>query len=260
MDNPIRLAIIVGSTRPARIGPTVADWFASRARRLPGLHVDLADLADVALPFLDEPEHPALARYTQPHTIAWSRRMSKAEAFVLVTPEYNASFPAPLKNALDALHGEWAGKPVGFVGYGGSLGGARALHSLRPVVCELGMLPVGPDVTVHRPRRMLDEDGVLRASSDLDDVADLLLTGLDVLAATLRQRQQLTRCPALARDPCLARADARSGRISDNSPKQFFACIPETCADHMLLIRGVRRHRAGHAALPGLPFRRCGGR
>ena len=189
MPAPIRLAIIVGSTRPGRVGPAVAEWFAGRVRRLPGVDVDLVDLADIALPFLDEPEHPALGRYTRPHTLAWSQRIAPAEAFVLVTPEYNASFPAPLKNALDTIYDEWSGKPVGFVGYGGQVGGARAVSALRPVVCALGMLPVGMDVNVHRVGRMLGEDGTLEATCDLDDRADLLVTELIAFTTMLRSRR-----------------------------------------------------------------------
>jgi NAD(P)H-dependent FMN reductase len=190
MPDSIRLAVIVGSTRPVRVGPAVAGWFAGRARRRPGVELDLIDLAEVALPFLSEPEHPAYGRYTEEHTLAWSKRVAGAEAYVLVTPEYNASFPAALKNALDTLYAEWNGKPVGFVGYGGPMGGARAVYALRPVVGALGMLPVGPDVAVHRARRMLDDDGVLQATDELDETADLLLTELVALTVALRSRHQ----------------------------------------------------------------------
>lgn len=190
MSDPIRLAVIVGSTRPGRVGPKVASWFAGRARRNAAVELDVADLGDIALPFLDEAEHPALGRYARPHTIAWSKRMSRADAYVLVTPEYNASFPASLKNALDVLYQEWTGKPVGFVGYGGPLGGARALQALRPVVCELGMIPVGPDVSVPRPRRMLDEDGVLQGTDEFAEAADALVAKLVTLTGALRSPSQ----------------------------------------------------------------------
>ena len=89
--------------------------------------VEILDLAEINLPFLDEPHHPKLGRYTKPHTLAWANDIDTADALVIVTPEYNGGFPAPLKNALDFLHAEWPNKALGMVSYGGGLsGGAGA--------------------------------------------------------------------------------------------------------------------------------------
>src|SRR5690606_6014283 len=129
-----RLQIIVSSTRPGRIGLPIAEWFASEATAHDTFEVDFADLAEIGLPLLDEPHHPRLGNYQHDHTKAWSERVAAADAFALVTPEYNHGFPAPLKNALDFLYREWNHKPVGFVSYGGVAAGTRAVALLKPVL------------------------------------------------------------------------------------------------------------------------------
>src|SRR6476660_2317242 len=128
------LKIIVASTRPGSSGPAIAGWIAGAARRGTDFDsVEVLDLAEINLPFLDEPHHPKLGRYTKPHTIAWAEAIERADALVIVTPEYNGGYPAPLKNALDFLHAEWQNKALGMVSYGGGLGGgARAAGMLLP--------------------------------------------------------------------------------------------------------------------------------
>ena len=128
------LQIIIASTRPGRVGEPVADWFSARARQHGGFELDVVDLAELALPFMDEPNHPRLRRYEHQHTKDWSARVDAADAFVFVTPEYNHSYNAPLKNAIDYLHQEWEYKPVGFVSYGGVAAGTRAVQALKQVV------------------------------------------------------------------------------------------------------------------------------
>jgi NAD(P)H-dependent FMN reductase len=107
-----------------------------------GFNVKVADLADLALPMLDEPHHPRLKNYVHDHTKNWSKLVDEADAFAFVMPEYNYTFTAPLKNAIDYLHSEWAYKPVGFVSYGGISAGLRAVQSLKPVVTTLSMFPL----------------------------------------------------------------------------------------------------------------------
>jgi len=108
------LKIILASTRPGSIGPALGTWIAQTARRTDSFdRVEVLDLAQINLPFLDEPHHPRLGRYTKPHTFAWSDAISTADALVIVTPEYNSGFPAPLKNAIDFLHAEWKNKALG---------------------------------------------------------------------------------------------------------------------------------------------------
>ena len=110
-----KLSIVVGSTRPGRIGLAVATWFVERARAHGGFEIELVDLAALNLPMLDEPKHPSLREYTHAHTRAWSATVASADAFVFVTPEYNHGAPAPLINAIDYLVHEWSYKPAAFV-------------------------------------------------------------------------------------------------------------------------------------------------
>ncbi len=113
-----RIGIIIGSTRPERVGGTVGRWVEDAVRRLGADEIDLIDLAEVGLPFLDEPSEASTGVYAHEHTRAWARRIEALDAVVIVTAEYNGSFPAPLKNALDFLGPEWADLPAAIVAYG----------------------------------------------------------------------------------------------------------------------------------------------
>jgi NAD(P)H-dependent FMN reductase len=150
--------IIVGSTRPGRVGLSVAQWVRDRVSdELDRMEsdgaapstIDFVDLAEVGLPLLDEPNHPSKKQYTKPHTIAWSERVSQADAVVLVSPEYNHSYAPSLKNAIDFLYSEWAHKPVGIVSYGGASSGTRGAAALAPVLASVGMVKVAanPEIT-----------------------------------------------------------------------------------------------------------------
>jgi len=142
----VRLMIIVGSVRPGRVGLPIANWVRERAEARTDIEVDFVDLAELALPFMDEPNHPILQQYTKPHTIAWAARVKAADAVLLVTPEYNHSYSPALKNAIDFLNKEWWRKPVAFVSYGGVSGGTRGVVALDQVIAPLGMLKVGANV------------------------------------------------------------------------------------------------------------------
>jgi NAD(P)H-dependent FMN reductase len=135
--------IVVGSVRPGRIGLPIAEWVRGRVNELTDFDVDFVDLAELALPFMDEPNHPAVQRYTKPHTVAWSARVAKADAFIFVTPEYNHSYSPALKNALDFLNAEWWRKPYSAVSYGGVSAGTRGVASLTPTLSMLGMVRTG---------------------------------------------------------------------------------------------------------------------
>ena len=119
------LMIVIASTRPGRVGKPVADWFRARAEADGAFAIDVADLAAIALPFMDEPQHPRLRRYQHQHTRDWSARVEAADAFAFVMLEYNFGFNAPLKNAIDYLNQEWHYKPIGLVSYGGVSAGTR---------------------------------------------------------------------------------------------------------------------------------------
>jgi NAD(P)H-dependent FMN reductase len=180
------LTIIVGSTRPGRAGAPIAQWFAARAKDHGGFDVTVVDLAELGLPLLDEPNHPRLGKYTQQHTKDWSAIVDAADAFVIVTPEYNYGYPASVKNAIDYLHREWQYKPVGFVSYGGVAAGTRAVQQLKQVVTTLRMLPVTESVNIPFYNQFLDSDGVFQPNEVLEQAADAMLDELVRTEAALR--------------------------------------------------------------------------
>lgn len=143
----LKLEVIIASTRPGRMGKQVGDWFINYAKQNSNFVVSTADLAEVGLPIFDEPHHPRLGLYTKDHTKAWSTRINAADAFVIVTPEYNYSMPPALVNAMDYLSREWAYKPVAFVGYGG-VGAARAIQMEKQLVTALNMMPLPQAVSL----------------------------------------------------------------------------------------------------------------
>ncbi|WP_307797608.1 NADPH-dependent FMN reductase [Streptomyces laculatispora] len=139
-----RLALLVGSTRSGGADSTVAPWFLDRAEAYGLGDVDVIDLAAVELPVVTG----AVPGEGPPRVVAdLARRIEAAEAFVVVTPEHNHSFPAPLKNAIDWFRQEWYAKPVSFVSYGGVSGGLRAVEQLRPVCGELHGVPIRGSVS-----------------------------------------------------------------------------------------------------------------
>ena len=140
-----RIAINVGSTRPNRLAPAVAQWVHDNANQHGGAEFDLVDIADFNLPLLDEPLPPAMGQYSQDHTKAWAEKIASYDGFIFVTPEYNHSVPAALKNAVDYLYAEWNNKAVGFVSYG-SAGGTRAVETWRQIAAELQMADVRAQV------------------------------------------------------------------------------------------------------------------
>ena len=146
-DSKLKIAIILGSTRPNRRGEAVAKWVHELARPRTDAEVELVDLKDFNLPLLDEPLPPSRGQYAHDHTKAWSARIAPFDAFVFVTPEYNHSTPGALKNAIDFLYGEWNNKAAGFVSYG-STGGTRAVEHLRLIMAELQIADVRAQVAL----------------------------------------------------------------------------------------------------------------
>jgi NAD(P)H-dependent FMN reductase len=132
----LKIAIILGSTRPGRNGKAVADWVVEKASARKDADYELVDLADHPLPHIDEAIPPSLGQYAGEHTKEWARLIAGFDGFVFVTPEYNHSTSGVLKNAIDYLYGEWNNKAAAFVSYG-SLGGARAIEHLRSIASEL---------------------------------------------------------------------------------------------------------------------------
>ncbi len=141
----VKIAIILGSTRPGRNVEAVADWVLNLARQRGDAEFELVDIADFNLPLYDEPVPPSVGQYTKPHTRAWSAKIAAFDGYVFITPEYNHGPTAALKNAVDYLYREWNNKAVGFVGYGAT-GGQRAVEQLRVIVAELQMASVRAQV------------------------------------------------------------------------------------------------------------------
>lgn len=180
------LQIISASTRPGRKGLAVARWIQRQAEQHGGFAVELVDLAEVGLPVLDEPNHPRLQQYTQQHTKNWSATVARADAFVFVTPEYNHSLPAGLKNALDFLHVEWADKAAGIVSYGGVSAGLRAATALKPVLASLRVVPAVEAVSVPFFAQFLDEDDEFVPNTELEVGAKAMLEEVARLTGALR--------------------------------------------------------------------------
>jgi len=180
------LTIVVGSTRPGRSSLPISLWFAERARAHGGFDVQVADLAELDLPLMNEPMHPLFQQYSHDHTKEWSTLVAGSDAFVFVSPEYNHSFGAPLKNAIDYLHVEWYYKPVGFVSYGGVAGGTRAVGALKPVVSALKMTPLTESVILSNHAQFINEDGEFQGNDGVNLAALGMLNELAKMEAALR--------------------------------------------------------------------------
>ncbi|WP_336088015.1 NADPH-dependent FMN reductase [Nocardia sp. SSK8] len=177
---PLRLAVVIGSTRQGRFGPTVADWFIRQAALRDTLDVEVIDAGQLELSstFGAGTEHPAL--------VAATAALARADAFVVVTPEYNHSYPGTLKNLIDLHHTQWQAKPVGFVSYGGVSGGLRAVEHLRPVFAELHAVTVRDSVVFPNPWGRFDDTGALRDPDAAETAAATMLDQLTWWAEALR--------------------------------------------------------------------------
>ncbi|UGT60027.1 NADPH-dependent FMN reductase [Nocardia asteroides] len=164
-QSPLRLEVIVGSVRAGRFAPTVADWFLRTVRANPDFDTGTLDLAEFPLP-QDLSENDAVRLFRS--------RLVAADAFVLVTSEYNHGYPAALKNAIDSAKHEWRGKPVGFVSYGGVSGGLRAVEQLRQVVAEVHMVSVRESVSFHRVRGQFGAEGETADGAAIDGAGRML--------------------------------------------------------------------------------------
>lgn len=182
-----KLKIIVASTRPGRIGLPVGKWVEAEAVAHGGFaEVELVDLAEVGLPFMNEPNHPKLGQYVHQHTRDWSAKIAGADAIVFVMPEYNHGYNAELKNALDYLYQEWNYKPVGLVSYGGVSAGARAAQAIKQVVTALKMTPVFEAVPIPFVRQFLDDKGNIVPNDVMVTSAKAMFDEVILVGETLR--------------------------------------------------------------------------
>lgn len=182
-DRTLNLAIIIGSTREGRFGDTVGRWFAKQAAAHGGFAIDLIDLIDIKLP----PNHRAKPT---PEADALRARLARADAFVIVTPEYNHSYPASLKHAIDQAYVEWMAKPVGFVSYGGTVGGVRAIEHLRHVFAELHAATIRDYLCFINARRQFDGDGNPVDAEGPRNAARVMLDRLAWWADALRNARE----------------------------------------------------------------------
>ncbi|WP_306318220.1 MULTISPECIES: NADPH-dependent FMN reductase [unclassified Streptomyces] len=189
---PIRVAVITGSTRDGRFGPTVADWFADQARQHGGVAVEAIDLADYPLPTVLPDiavgaEPPAA---TQKVLDALAARLSAADAFAVVTPEYNHSVPASLKNVIDWYLDEWKAKPVGLISYGGMGGGLRASEHLRQIFAEVHAVTVRDMISFHNAWNAFEQGGKRVCPEGSDAAAKGLLDQLVWFGRALRDARE----------------------------------------------------------------------
>jgi len=182
-----KLQIIIASTRPGRVGLPVGKWFEQCAIDHGAFEVEVADLAEIDLPFLDEPNHPSQQRYTKQHTFDWSARIAASDAFVFVMPEYNHSYTAPLKNAIDYLVKEWGFKPIGLVSYGGISGGLRAVQALKPVLSGLRMVPLTEAVVIQFVASLIEDDGHFEPTTSIANSVKPMLDELARVCPVLKQ-------------------------------------------------------------------------
>jgi NAD(P)H-dependent FMN reductase len=189
-DAPLNIAVIIGSTREGRFGPTIAHWFAKQVQARADMDPDLIDLATLDLPVV----HPL--RPT-PAMTAYHDRLERADAFVVVTPEYNHGYPGALKHAIDLARDEWRAKPVAFVSYGGMSGGLRAVEQLRQVFAELRAMTVRDTVSFHMAHALFDPTGEPIDPTGCNAAARAMLDDVVWWATALRAaRSDHTNCAA----------------------------------------------------------------
>lgn len=183
MAKPV-LQVIIGSTRPGRVGPAIARWFFDIAAAEGTFDVELVDLVEFDLPVFNEPRHPITKQYEFEYTKRWAETIARADALVFVIPEYNHSFNAATKNAIDYLHHEWKHKPVGIVSYGGMAMGVRAVQALKPIFAGLRLIFSG-EVTIPLPLVPV-VDGIFSGDEVLNNGARSIVRELTVMSPPLK--------------------------------------------------------------------------
>jgi NAD(P)H-dependent FMN reductase len=191
-DDVPRIAVLIGSTRPTRISAPIAQWLRAELQSQSALQYELLDLAEIDLPFLDEPLMAALGQYEHAHTRAWSATVSAYAGFVLVFPQYNWGYPAVLKNALDFLYREWSGKPVSYLTFG-TRGGDRAAAQIKGVLAGLHMVELDDHLEVVITKDDLDENWQLR---DVPATLEPYRAQLCTIDVQMAEALTLTRTPA----------------------------------------------------------------
>ncbi|MFC3069963.1 NADPH-dependent FMN reductase [Phenylobacterium soli] len=182
----LKLNVITVSTRPGRVGPSVAAWATEKAKAHGAFEVTAVDIAGFNLPVFDEPKHPRLKDYAHDHTKAWSASVAAADAFVFVTPEYNYFAPPSFVNAVDYLFHEWAYKVAGIVSYGGALAGARVAQMEKLMLTSMKVMTIPEGVSVPSVATHIGEDGVFKAPEFLEPSMKAMLDELAKWAGALK--------------------------------------------------------------------------
>jgi NAD(P)H-dependent FMN reductase len=174
-----KLKIISSTVRPGRKGPTIAKWIADEAQKQGNFEVEILDLGEINLPLMNEAVHPIMKQYEHEHTKQWSAKIEEADAFIFVTAEYDYSYPASLKNAIEYLVHEWAYKPSGLVSYSaGQFGGVRAVMSLKTDLLSLKNIALAEGVNIPSYNQFINEDGYFVPSEFLTNSAHAMLKQL----------------------------------------------------------------------------------
>jgi NAD(P)H-dependent FMN reductase len=190
----LKIAIIIGTTRPNRKSEQVARWVYNQASERNDAEFDLVDLRNYDLPLFDEPNPPSLGKYTHEHTKIWAEKIARYDGYVFVTGEYNHSMPAVLKNAIDYLYYEWHDKPAGFVSYG-SAGGARAVEQLRQVMGEIHVTDVRQQVLFFFPGDF-ENYTILKPKEYHEKMLNAMLDNLVAWGNVLKTLRQDNKVPA----------------------------------------------------------------
>ncbi|HEY4964044.1 MAG TPA: NADPH-dependent FMN reductase [Candidatus Saccharimonadales bacterium] len=189
----MKVQLVLGSTRPTRISPTIANWMIENLpKHEGGIEFEIIDIKTWDLPMFDEPLHPSMHDYKHDYTKAWSEKISQADGFIFLTSEYNAGYPASLKNAIDYLFQEWTDKPVMITSYGFG-GGTSASVQLKQVAERLKMRPTATSPDFAFTGEMRNEDGQLKdIKADFAPYVDKLQKGINELIVLINATEQVT--------------------------------------------------------------------
>ena len=173
----MKLTVVLASVRDGRAGEAIAQWFVTRAKEHGKFDIEMADLKELNLPIMNEPQHPRLKKYVHESSKRWSGIVGGSDAFVFVTPEYNYTMPPALVNALDTLYHEWTYKPVAFVSYGGVSGGIRSVQTAKLMVTGFKMMPMVEAVNIPFYSQLM-QDGVFKSNETHDKAVGPMLDEL----------------------------------------------------------------------------------
>lgn len=190
----IKIKIITGSVRPGRFNIQPATWITKIAKKRKNIFVELLDLAEIKLPFFDEPIPPMMNKYSKEHTKKWSKTIAEGDGFIFVTPEYNHGVSPALKNAIDYLFYEWNYKPVTFISYGSLAGGSRSVEHLRGIAAEIKMYDLREQIMLPNYWEHQDENGKYQFTEQHENSANEMLDSLTFWAEKMKDaRQKLKR-------------------------------------------------------------------